>query len=49
MHGFDGPCALPALPEPTVEDYCDPHPYHSDGERGRCYCGLVSFPLGGPK
>ena len=49
----DGPrCSCFAIvdsgPEPTIEDYCDPHPYHGDdGDHGRCYCGLKTYPIGG--
>ena len=29
--------------EPTLEDYCDPHPYYGDDETGpRCYCGAMN-------
>jgi len=35
-------------PEPTIEDYCDPHPYYGDdGSMGRCYCGLKRYAAGG--
>lgn len=55
LHGFDGPCFLErprSYGEPTEEDYCEMggHIYAGDdGERGRCYCGQQSYPVGGPK
>lgn len=50
LHGYDGPCALPGPPEPTVEDVCGSygHAYEGDdGEVGRCYCGQRTYPKGG--
>jgi hypothetical protein len=51
MHNFDGLCAMPGQPEPTVEDYCGSggHGYAGDDLGvGRCYCGQREYPLGGP-
>ena len=37
------------MAEPTDEQRCYPHPYHGDdGVLGRCYCGEVTYPRGGP-
>lgn len=34
--------------EPTTEEMCDPHPYHSDdSDGGRCYCGQKRYAIGG--
>lgn len=44
------PCPEP--PEPTEEEICEysGHPYDGDDEQGgRCYCGKVRYPEGGPK
>lgn len=41
----------PGPPEWTIEDECaaHDHAYYGDHEdRGRCYCGEVMYPLGGP-
>lgn len=45
----------PVPPEPTVEEYCAAggHAYAGDDGpppdgRGRCYCGQMDYPLGGP-
>lgn len=38
-------------PAATDEDYCaaDGHRYEGDdGDRGRCYCGQRTYPMGGP-
>lgn len=40
-----------ARTEPTEDDYCEMggHMYAGDdGDRGRCYCGKVDYPPGGP-
>lgn len=35
-------------PEPTLEDFCDPHPYDGDdNDSGRCYCGKKRYQFGG--
>lgn len=40
-------------PEPTDEELCEAHgghAYHGDDDAGgRCYCGKVRYPRGGPK
>lgn len=39
-------------PQPTVADYCaqGQHAYYGDDAgRGRCYCGHVEYPEGGPE
>ena len=52
LHGFDGPCSdEPTSNEPTEEDYCaaDGHAYEGDDHGvGRCHCGRVTYPAGGP-
>ena len=50
LHGFDGRCPG-EQPQPSAEDQCEAegHVYNGDeADRGRCYCGFASFPLGGP-
>lgn len=45
------PFPLQRQPAPTEAEYCAStgHPYHGDHEdRGRCYCGQMEYPLGGP-
>lgn len=51
LHGIDGPCSIPGAPGPTIEDYCaaNGHQYHGDDAGlGRCYCGSIEYPPGGP-
>lgn len=58
----DRPCfcamqAEPEPPEPTVQDYCYPHPFYGPEadpaiipeselhQAGRCYCGEKRYPI----
>jgi len=34
--------------QPSIEEMCDPHPYHGDdADGGRCYCGTKRYPARG--
>ena len=51
LHGYDGPCTWERTVEPTIEDHCGQAGHNfinDDAGVGRCYCGLVEYPAGGP-